>query len=262
MHAVGRGAHLALRAGHDGQAEVRLARRHGPPCSRRRPASWCAAPPPPSPAPTRGARRRARSASARRSRRRRSAIRRNRRNRSRHRPAMPRRRSRTAGTRCSLPRSAAPDRARWPARARSCTRPPASSRTVSIWCGTWLNRMPPPFDGVELLRPARPIEIVGVVEAVDHAEPAQLAARDHAAHRPHRRIERMGVADDELHLVALHRGDDGVAVGERQRHRLFQDDVLAVLGRHDGVRRVELVRRRDVDRPRPPGRRHSSFMSA
>ena len=127
------------------------------------------------------------------------------------------------------------------------TSPPPSSRTVSIWCGTWLNRMPPPFDGVELLRPARTIEIVGVVEAVDHAELAQLAARDHAAHRAHRRIERMGVADDELHLVALHRRDDGVAVGERQRHRLFQDDVLAVLGRHDGVRRVELVRRRDVD---------------
>ena len=57
----------------------------------------------------------------------------------------------------------------------------------------------------------------------------------------------MGVADDEMHLVALDRRDDGVAVRERQRHRLFQDDVLAVLGRHDGVRRVELVRRRDVD---------------
>ncbi len=57
----------------------------------------------------------------------------------------------------------------------------------------------------------------------------------------------MGVADDQMHLVPLDRRDDGVAIGERQRHRLFQDDVLAVLGSKDRVRRVELVRRGDVD---------------
>ena len=33
-----------------------------------------------------------------------------------------------------------------PACARTLrTSPPPKSRTVSIWCGTWLNRMPPPF---------------------------------------------------------------------------------------------------------------------
>ena len=116
------------------------------------------------------------------------------------------------------------------ARARCGPARRPSSRAVSIWCGTWLNRMPPPFDGVELLRPARAIEIVRVVEAVDQAEPAQLAARDDVAHQPHRRIEGVGVADDQMHLVPLDRRDDGVALGERQRHRLFQDDVLAVLG--------------------------------
>ena len=43
------------------------------------------------------------------------------------------------------------------------------------------------------------------------------------------------------------RGDDGVAVGERQRHRLFQNDVLAVLGRENGVRLMELMRGGDID---------------
>ena len=57
----------------------------------------------------------------------------------------------------------------------------------------------------------------------------------------------MGVTDDEMDLGALDRGDDGIAVGKRQRHRLFQDDVLAVLGRQDRVSGVELVRRRDID---------------
>ena len=57
----------------------------------------------------------------------------------------------------------------------------------------------------------------------------------------------MGVADDQMHLVALDRGDDGVALGERERHRLFQDDVLAVLGGEHRMLGVELVRRGDVD---------------
>ena len=101
--------------------------------------------------------------------------------------------------------------------------------------------------GVELLRPARAVEIVRVVEAVNEPELAQLAAHDDLAHQPHRRIEGMGVADDQMHLVPLDGRDDGVAIVERQRHRLFQDDVLAVLGGEDGVRRVELVRRGDID---------------
>ncbi len=116
--------------------------------------------------------------------------------------------------------------------------------------------------GVELLRPARAIEIVGVVEAVNEPEPAKLAARDDVAHQPHRRIEGVGVADDQMHLVPLDRRDDGVAIGERQRHRLFQDDVLAVLGGKDGVRRVELVRRGDIDHLRPPDRATSICTSA
>jgi hypothetical protein len=100
---------------------------------------------------------------------------------------------------------------------------------------------------VEFLRSPRAIEIVGVVEAVNEPEPAQFSARDDVAHQPHRRIERMGMADDQMHVMPLDRRDDGVAIGERQRHRLFQNDVLAVLRSQDRVRRMELVRRGDID---------------
>ena len=75
--------------------------------------------------------------------------------------------------------------------------------------------------GVEFLRPARTIEIVGVVEAVNEPEPAELAASDDVAHQPHRRIEGMGVADDQMHLVALDRRDDGVAVGRASAPSAF-----------------------------------------
>ena len=61
------------------------------------------------------------------------------------------------------------------------------------------------------------------------------------------RIERMSVPNDEVYVGALDRGDDGVAVGERQCHRLFKNNVLAVLGGENGMRPVELMRRRDVD---------------
>ena len=108
--------------------------------------------------------------------------------------------------------------------------------------------------GVELLRPARPVEIVGVVEAVDEPELAKLAASNDVAHQPHRRIEGVGVADDQMHLVTLDRRDDGVALAKRQRHRLFQDDVLAVLGREDRVRARETGAAWRCRPPAPPDR--------
>ena len=55
--------------------------------------------------------------------------------------------------------------------------------------------------GVEFFRAARAIEIVGVVERVDHAHRAELAARDQRARARDRRVERMAVADDEMHAA-------------------------------------------------------------
>jgi hypothetical protein len=101
---------------------------------------------------------------------------------------------------------------------------------------------------VEFLGAARPVEIVRVVPRRDHAETAQFARRDCRAHGADRRIECVGVAGHEVHAGLLHRGDDRVAVGERQRHRLFQDDVLAGGGGETRMFGMKLVRRRDVDR--------------
>ena len=57
----------------------------------------------------------------------------------------------------------------------------------------------------------------------------------------------MSVADDEVNFCPLDRRDDRVAIGKRQRHRLFENNVLAGTGGERGVGRVELMRRRDVD---------------
>ena len=100
---------------------------------------------------------------------------------------------------------------------------------------------------VELFGAARPVEVVRVVQAVNEPELAKLAAGDDVAHHAHRRIEGVGVADDQMHLVTLDRRQDDVALGERQSHRLFQDDVLAVLGGKHRMLGVKLVRRGDVD---------------
>ena len=55
------------------------------------------------------------------------------------------------------------------------------------------------------------------------------------------------MADEDARPVALRRLDDGVALVERQAHRLVEDDLLAALRGHDGVRGVHLVRRHHVD---------------
>jgi hypothetical protein len=100
---------------------------------------------------------------------------------------------------------------------------------------------------IELFGAAGPVQVVRVVEAVNEPELAKLAAGDDVAHQAHRRIEGVGVADDQMHLVTLDRREDDVALRERQSHRLFQDDMLAVRGGEHGMFGVVLVRRGDVD---------------
>jgi hypothetical protein len=62
-----------------------------------------------------------------------------------------------------------------------------------------------------------------------------------------RRIEAVAVPDDELHAARARRSNDRAAFLERQRHRLFQKDVLIERRGKAGVGGMELVRRRDVD---------------
>ena len=62
--------------------------------------------------------------------------------------------------------------------------------------------------GVEFLRTARAIEIIGVVDGIDHPHRAEFAARDQFTQAPDRRIEGMAVADHKMHAGAARRVDD------------------------------------------------------
>ena len=73
------------------------------------------------------------------------------------------------------------------------------------------------------------------------------AARDQRARAQDRRVERMAVADDRDARRPPRRRDHRGAIVERERHRLLDQHVLAVLRRKDRVLRVVLVRRRHID---------------
>ena len=101
--------------------------------------------------------------------------------------------------------------------------------------------------GVEFFRAARAVEIVGVVQRRDHAHRAVCAARDQFARAQNRRIEGMAMADDQVNAGLTRRIGHGGAILERERHRLFDQHVLAMLGSENRVARVMLMRRRDVN---------------
>ena len=57
----------------------------------------------------------------------------------------------------------------------------------------------------------------------------------------------MAVADHEMHAGATRRVDDRGAFLERQRHRLFDQQMLAVPRGEHGMVRMKLMRRRHID---------------
>ncbi len=137
-----------------------------------------------------------------------------------------------------------------------CAQPPASSRTTSTWCAAWLNTTPPPCAvssssaavADKGSRPPWPIKEVGEIERGDHLDVPVHAAVDELARAPVRRVEAMAVADDQLYASGTRRRDHGRAFGQRHRHGLLDQDVLAVPRRHDDMLRVELVRCGEIDR--------------
>ena len=101
---------------------------------------------------------------------------------------------------------------------------------------------------VEFLRAPRAVQEVGEIERSDHAHAAVGAARDQLSRPPVWRIEAVAVAHDQLHTRGADCVDHRRAFDERQRHRLFDEDVLAVPGRRDDVLGVKLMRCGDVNR--------------
>src|ERR1700730_5303820 len=101
--------------------------------------------------------------------------------------------------------------------------------------------------GVQFLRPTRPVDEIGVVRHRDHRETADLATGDELAHQTDRRIETVGVADQQCGTALFESFDHLVAIPERQRHWLFDDCMLAGSGGQHGMFAVPLMWRRDID---------------
>ena len=100
---------------------------------------------------------------------------------------------------------------------------------------------------VELFRPARAVDEIRVVQRRDHAHAAELAAVDQFAAMQDRRVERMTVADDEMHVGRARRRDHLGGFGDRERDRLLDQNVLAGFRGQFHMRGVHLVRRRHID---------------
>src|SRR5688572_25177360 len=101
--------------------------------------------------------------------------------------------------------------------------------------------------GVELLRPARTVKVVGEVERGDHAQLAELPAFYQFPRTSYRGIKTVTMTHHELHTRLARRVDHAPALLEAERHRLLDQDVLAVLRREAGMLGVELVGRGDID---------------
>ena len=73
------------------------------------------------------------------------------------------------------------------------------------------------------------------------------AAPDHRARPQIRQVEAVAVADQQLDVGRLRRRDHLAAILDRQRHRLFDQHVLAVFRGEFHMRHMKLMRRGDVD---------------
>ena len=118
---------------------------------------------------------------------------------------------------------------------------------MSIWCAPWLKITPPPERGRELLGPPRAVEEVGEIERGDHADRAEFTAFAELAHARDRAIEAVAVADDQDAAGARGRLDQRRAFVERDRHRLLEQHVLAMVEGERRMMGMELMRRGDVD---------------
>jgi hypothetical protein len=111
-----------------------------------------------------------------------------------------------------------------------------------------LRTLPPASSfGGELLRPPRAVEEVGEVERRDHAQRAIGAAPDQSFRVEDRRVEAVAVPHHQRHSGVARRLDHGAAFARGQRHRFFDQHVLAVRAGDARVRGMKLVWRGDID---------------
>src|SRR5882762_11705585 len=100
--------------------------------------------------------------------------------------------------------------------------------------------------GRELLWPPRPVQEVREVERRDHSHFAHQALIDDLSCLKNRPVEAVAVADDQRHARLAGGVDHRPAVLQCERHRLLDQQMLAVRRSKTRLLGVELVRRRDV----------------
>ena len=115
---------------------------------------------------------------------------------------------------------------------------------------------------IELLRAARAIDEIGEVEGQDLAQRAMIARGDQSGGGAHRRVEPVARPDHQHAIEAARRLRHRRAIGDGDRHRLFDQHMLARLDRGDRLRGMMFVRRGDIERidirraeHRPQGRK-------
>src|SRR5690349_18112556 len=100
---------------------------------------------------------------------------------------------------------------------------------------------------VEFFGPARSIQEVRVVDRIDHTHTTELSAPNQRVQALDRSIERMAVSDHKMHARFMHLVEHLVALVERQGHRFFDEQVLAMACGENGMLGVMLMRSRHVN---------------
>ena len=100
----------------------------------------------------------------------------------------------------------------------------------------------------QLFRTARPVQEIRVIEGLDHADPADIAAVDQRPRLRDRRVETVARPNDQGDAGPLAGLDHGLAIGQGNGERFLDQHILA--GRRGGhdLFGMQPVRRCDIDR--------------
>ena len=100
---------------------------------------------------------------------------------------------------------------------------------------------------VQLFWTTRTIQKIGVIQRVNHAHLTDSTAVDNLPRLEHGRIKAMAGANDQRAFRSAHRSNGKRALIKRDRHRFFEQNVLAIRCRQGDMLRMKLMRRSDVD---------------